>query len=133
MLVERIAKLIPEYQQMFADRGDVTPSDALEFHFYHLARYWSRLLGFSRNSTEPKGLLSSDLAACVQVASDCANRIIGNNSPIYDVWQNYRERWRGLLLVQSVSADDIEAVSSAFDECLAALKFDPWARGISNS
>ncbi len=48
MLAERARAMIPRYEKNFAERGGITPSDPLEFHLYHLARYWSRLVGFCR-------------------------------------------------------------------------------------
>ena len=67
-LSERVSDMIPRYEKLFAERGGITPADPLKFHLYHLARYWSRLVGFCRQDpSKPAGFIDGDLGACVQV------------------------------------------------------------------
>ena len=126
-LNERTAKMIPSYKQSFAERGGITPIDPLEFHFFHLARYWSRLAGFCRMNNTPEAVVNSDLGACVQFGSDFANDLIGADSPIYLQWQEYWKKTQSILHERPVTLADVESGSKLFDECLAVLKFDPWA------
>jgi hypothetical protein len=127
MLAERTASMIPKYKQMFVDRGGVTPTDPIKFHFYHLALYWSRLVGFCRQNPEkPEVWIDGDLGACVQVGSDFANDLINANSPIYNSWKEYRQREQSILHKRPVSITEIESTSKSFDECLAALNYNPW-------
>jgi hypothetical protein len=126
--LERVSAMIPRYEQLFAERSDVTPSDPLEFHLYHLARYWSRLVAFCRldpSSTEAR--INSDLGACVAVGSEFTHKMIGQESPIYQQWQGCWKQTQAVLYERPVSIDDVEAASTAFKDCLAVLKYDPWA------
>ena len=128
MLAERTALMIPKYKQLFAGRGGITPSDPIQFHFYHLARYWSRLVGFWRQDIQNlERFIDTDLGACVQVGSDFANELIDVNSLIYDRWKDYWNRLQSILHERPVSMVGIESASKSFDECAAALKYDPWA------
>ena len=120
--------MIPRYEKLFAERGGITPTDPLKFHLYHLARYWSRLVGFCRQApSKPAGFIDGDLGACVQVGSEFADRLIGSDSPIYASWQNYWTQTQAVLHQRPVTIDSVEAASKAFDVCVAELKYDPWA------
>ena len=127
MLAERVSATIPRYEKMFAERGDVTPSDPLEFHLFHLARYWSRLVGFSRQTpSKPEGWIDGDMGACIEVGSEFAHRLIGPSSPIRDQWQEYWRRKQAILHERPVTLVDVELASQSFDRCLVALNYDPW-------
>jgi hypothetical protein len=129
MRAERTATMIQNYKQSFTHRGGTTPSDPLEFHFYHLARYWSRLVGFCRQDTQkPEQSIDGDLGACVQVGSLFINELIDIDSPIYDPWQDYWKKWQSILRERPVSIAEIESASDLFNACTAALKYDPWAK-----
>jgi hypothetical protein len=127
-LSERVNALMPKYKEMFAERGGVTPSDPLEFHLNHLARYWSRLVGFCRqNPSRPEGFIESDLGSCIAVGSEFANELIGPTSPIHGRWQEYWKRTQAILHDRPVTIEDVEVASRIFDDCLAELKYDPWS------
>jgi len=122
LLADRVSAMIPGYEQMFAERGGITPSDPLEFHLYHLARYWSRLVGFcQQDPAKPASFINGDLGACVQVGSEFAHQLTGPNSPIYDQWQAYWMQTKAVLYYRPVTIEAVEAASKFFDECLAAL------------
>ena len=128
LLAERAGIMIPRYEKMLANRGGVTPSDPLTFHLYHLARYWSRLVGFCmQEPSKPASFIDSDLGACVQVGSEFAHKLIAADSPIYGVWQDYWTQTQEVLHQRPVSVHAVETASQTFDSCLAALKYDPWA------
>ncbi len=116
------------YEKMFGERGGIaTPSDPIEFHFFHLVRYWSRLVGFCKQCPERSdGFLNSSLGAYLQIASDFADKLIDANSPISVQWKEYRRREQSVLYGRPVSIADLEAASRAFDECLAVLNYDAW-------
>lgn len=127
-LSERVSGMIPHYEKRFAERGGSTPSDPLEFHLHHLARYWSRLIGFCRQSpSHPAACIDGDLGACVQVGSEFTNKMIEADSPIYGLWQDYWTQTQAVLHQRPVSIDAVEAAHRAFESCLAQLKYDPWA------
>ncbi|MBL9172363.1 MAG: hypothetical protein JNL10_02410 [Verrucomicrobiales bacterium] len=127
LLAERVSAMISGYEEMFAERGGVTPTDPLKFHLYHLARYWSRLVGFCRETPlKPEGWIDGDLGACVQVGSEFAHKLIQPDSPIYGSWQEYWVQTQAVLHQRPVSIDAVEAASQAFDACSAGLKYDPW-------
>jgi hypothetical protein len=120
--------MIPGYEQMFAARGGVTPTDPLEFHLYHLARYWSRLVGFCRQvPLKAEMWVDTDLGACVAVGSEFAKRLIGPSSSVYEQWREYWRQTQALLHKRPVTIEAVEEVSRTFDACLATLKYDPWA------
>ena len=120
--------MIPGYEKMLAERGGITPSDPLEFHLYHLARYWSRLVGFCRQDpSKPEGWIDGDLGACVEVGSEFAHKLIGPDSPIYGRWQEYWAQTQAVLHKRPVTIEAVEAASQIFDACLVGLKYDPWA------
>jgi hypothetical protein len=128
LLAERVRDMIPGYEKMFAQRGGITPSDPLRFHFYHLARYWSRLIGFCRQDpSKPHVWIDGDLGACVQVGSEFAHKLIGPDSPIYKLWQNYWMQSQEVLHQRPVTLGAVEAASRAFDACLIELRYDSWA------
>ncbi len=125
---ERVRTLTANYEKGFAERGGITPSDPLEFHLYHLARYWSRLTGFCRQ--EPSGTASfvdTDLGVCVEVGSEFAHKLIRQDSPIYSQWQNYWKQTQTMLHDRPATIEAVEAASRAFEASLVALKYDPWA------
>lgn len=127
LLSERVRNLISGYEAMFAKRGGITPNDPLKFHLYHLAIYWSRLVGFCRQDpSKPAAWIDSDLGACVQVGSEFANKLIDSDSAIYTSWQNYWGQMQEVLHQRPVTIDAIEATSRAFNACLGELKYDPW-------
>ena len=120
--------MIPGYEEMFAGRGGITPSDPLQFHLFHLARYWSRLVGFCRQDpSRPAAFIDTDLGACVQVGSDFAHKLIGADSPIYERWQEYWVLTQAVLHTRPVNIEAVEAASRTFDAFLAELTYDPWA------
>jgi hypothetical protein len=124
---ERIHGLIPRYEKLFAERGGSTPADPLEFHLFHLARYWSRLVGFCRQApSKPEAFIDTDLGVCVAVGTEFTHKLIEPSSPIYELWQNYWKRTQAMLHSRPVTIEDVEAASRTFDECLAELKYDPW-------
>ena len=127
LLAERVSAMLPHYEEMFAGSGGVTPSDPLKFHLYHLARYWSRLVGFCRQEPSmPEVFIETDLGACVQVGSEFAHKLIGPDSPIYRLWQDYWTQTQAVLHKRPVTIEAVEAASQAFDACVAELKYDPW-------
>jgi hypothetical protein len=129
LLAERVSATIPRYEKMFAERGGITPSDPLEFHLFHLARYWSRLVGFCRQKpSKPEDCIDSDLGACVVVGSDSAQKLIGPSSPIHEQWQEYWRRAQAILHERPVTLVDVELASQSFDRCLVALNYDPWGK-----
>ena len=131
-LAERVSDMIPRYAKHFAERGGVTPSDPLEFNLYHLARYWSRLVGFCRQTpSKPESCIDGDLGACVQVGSEFAHKLIGADSPIYRHWQDYWKQTQAMLHQRPVTIEAVEAASRAFDACVQDLKYDPWASQIT--
>ena len=98
LLAERTRAMIPGYEQMLKERGGITPSDPLEFHLYHLARYWSRLVGFCRQVPDkPETVIDTDLGACVAVGSDFAHNLINPDLPIFRCWQDYWSRTQAVL------------------------------------
>jgi hypothetical protein len=126
-LAERIGAIIPGYEKLLAERGNITPSDPLEFHLYHLARYWSRLVGFCRQyPLKPEVCIDGDLGACVAVASEFAHKLIEPSSTIHRLWQDYWTHTQAILHDRPVTIEDVEAASRKFDECLAELRYDPW-------
>ena len=127
LLAERVSDMIPRYEEIFAGRGGATPTDPLEFHLYHLARYWSRLVGFCRQDpSKPAAFIDTDLGACVQVGSEFVHKLIGPDSPIYGHWQGYWAQTQAMLHQRPVTIEAVEAASQAFDACVAGLKYDPW-------
>jgi hypothetical protein len=128
ILAERIRALAPLYDKMFAERGGVVPSDPLKFHLYHLALYWSRLVGFCRQDpSNPANWIEGDLGACVQIGSESANQLIGTGSPLYGLWQDYWSQTQAILHARPVTIEAVESASQAFNTCLAEAKYDPWA------
>ena len=128
LISERVSDMIPRYEKLFAERGGITPSDPLEFHLHHLARYWSRLLGFCRQyPSKPAEYIDGDLGACVQVGSEFAHKLIMADSPVYGRWQEYWTQTQSVLHKRPVSIDSVESAHRAFEACLGELKYDPWA------
>jgi hypothetical protein len=120
--------MIPRYEEIFATRGGVTPTDPLKFHLYHLARYWSRLVGFCRQEpSRPAGFIDGDLGVCVLVGSEFAHRLIGVDSPTYTHWQDYWAQTQAVLHRRPVTIEAVEAALQAFNTCLVDLRYDPWA------
>jgi len=126
-LAERTRGMIPRYEQLFRERGGITPSDPLLFHLYHLSRYWIRLVGFcKRVPDKPEIAVESDYGACLAVASEFTNRSIGPSSPVYDLWQDCWRRTQAVLHDRPVRLEDVEAAARSFDDCLSQLRYDPW-------
>jgi len=131
ILADKVRAMTPGYETMFAGRGGVTPTDPLQFHFYHLARYWSRLLGFcALDPSKPASFIDGDLGACIQVGSEFAHRLIGPNSPIYASWQIYWTQARAVLHQRPITLDAVKAASRAFEVCVTELKYDPWGNTV---
>jgi hypothetical protein len=127
-LAERTRAMIPGYEQMFSERGGTTPSDPLQFHLYHLARYWSRLVGFCRQVPDkPEAFIDTDLGACVAVGSEFAHKLIEPSLGVYERWQDYWRRTQVILHDRPVTLEGVEAASRAFNDCLSELKYDPWS------
>jgi hypothetical protein len=128
-LSERAVEMVPIYEKLFAERGRFMPADPLEYHLYHLVRYWSRLIGFCRqSSSDPRVLVEGDLGACIKVGSDFAHRLINSGSPIYEHWQKYWMQTKTVLNDRPVLMDQIESAVQALNECCSALKYDPWGK-----
>jgi hypothetical protein len=126
VLAERIAVMTPRYEQMFAERGDVAPTDPLEFHLYHLALYWQRLVGFcSQDPSKTEGIIDTDLGACVAVGSEFAHKLIDPRSPVVGQWQHYWNRAQIVLQKRPVTLQDVEAASQAFGNFLAEYGYNP--------
>lgn len=126
-LTDRISAMNPRYEELYMDRGDITPSDPLEFHLYHLARYWSRLVGFcEQDRQDPGGFIDSNLGACVAIASKFAQEMIAPTCPMYAQWQDYWRLTRRVLHERPVTMEDVEAARRAFEGCLTELNYDPW-------
>lgn len=127
-LEERVEKMTPSYLEMFAERGGVTPTEPLEFHLFHLARYWSRLIGFCRQTPDtPEGWINGDLGACVALGTRLAGQLIDSGSPIRNEWDEYFRQSNSILYQRPVSLDGVELACVLFDQCLSALQYDPWA------
>ncbi len=129
---EREAELVSAYNKSFAERGenaDILPDDPLEFHLYHLARYWGRLTGFCNNFNReyPEGYVEGDLGFCVKFGSECVDDIIAPSSPIYGKWREYCKHTQAIFDEKSVTTDQINLASGLFNECLSILSYDPWA------
>ena len=132
-LEERIATLTSNYGRMFEERGRfATPSDPLEFHLHHLARYWSRLGGFCRQTpSKPEGWIDGDLGACVAVGTEFADKLIVK-IPNFQLWQEYQIQTHAVLHVRPVTLEQVESALRAFDACLAGMKYGPWPIPTSN-
>ncbi len=119
--------MLHSYESMFASRGEVTPTDPLEFHLFHLARYWSRLVGFARNVGDGcNSLIEGDLGTAVRMGTDHTGRVIRETDVIGDLWTDYVERVETMLTLRPVSIETIERASEGFDKCLEAIGYDPW-------
>lgn len=130
-LEERVAKITSDYAVMFAERGDATPVDPLEFHLFHLARYWSRLVGFCRQTPDGVGAcLNGDLGACIQVGTKHVGQLIAAESKIAEEWETYTKQVHDLFHEQRPSLESVEEASATFDRCLAGIKYNPWANKI---
>ena len=117
------------YQEIFAEREEFGPTDPLEFHLYHLACYWGRLVGFCAHAPESfVQSIESDLGAYIQVASNHAARLITEDSPAEDIWQEYLTRTRAMLYERPVKFGAVQAASKQFDRVLVALNYDPRAK-----
>lgn len=125
-LAIRIRKVIPEYEEMFEERGGVTPTDPLQFHLYHLARYWCRLVGFCRQMPKsPEACIDGELGALVAVASEYSNALIGLDRRVGAVWAEYWSRAQTMLHERPVTIEDVERTSEIFEQVLSTLEFDP--------
>jgi hypothetical protein len=126
---DRLEIVRQNYAKHFAERGTFPSPDPLEFHLYHLACYWSRLLGFCRlPSTGIQAYIDGSLGACVKVGSEFADQLIGPESPIYEIWREYFRRTNSALNGSMPTLDDLETAHQLFTECLAGLNYDPWKR-----
>jgi len=127
-LKQRTEQMIPGYRRMFEERGDVTPIDPLEFHLYHLALYWSRLVGFCRmTQSSPEGWIDGDMGACIEVGTRFANDVVDSQPRIRDRWNDYRMKVDEILYQRPVTLHDVEEASTLFDQCLASIEYNPWA------
>ena len=127
-LAARTHAMTPGYEQMFNERGGITPADPLEFHLYHLARYWSRLIGFCRLvPVQRETAIETDLGACVAVGSEFAHKLILPEMRVYRLWREYWQRTQAILHDRPVTLADVELALGVFNDCLSELKFDPWA------
>jgi hypothetical protein len=124
-LSERACDLIPRYEELLAKHD----GDPLTFHLYHLALYWSRLIGFCKQyQSNPAVCIDGDLGACVKVGSEFIHKLIKADSPIYERWQEYWAQTQNVLNHRPVGIDAVEAAHKTFEKCLAELKYDPWAK-----
>jgi hypothetical protein len=112
---------------MFASRGEVTPADPLEFHLFHLARYWSRLGGFAGHVSDGcNSLIEGDLGIAVRMGTEQADRVIRDMDLIGDLWTDYVEQVETMMTLRPVSTETMERASAGFDRCLEAIGYDPW-------
>src|SRR5436190_1184935 len=126
-LAEKVRELTPGYAKMFAEGGGVSPADPLEFHLYHLARYWSRLVGFCRQTpSNCDHWIETGLGAYVQIGSDFADKLVNITSPVHANWKAYWSQMQAVLYQRPVTLAQIEATSQAFEACLRDFSYDPW-------
>ncbi|RYD24447.1 MAG: hypothetical protein EOP88_00125 [Verrucomicrobiaceae bacterium] len=116
-------EFVSSYEQIFEERGGVTPSDPLEFHLYHLAEYWGRLVGFSRVWPDsPGAFVKGGPGDGIRVANRFAAGVIEDSPAISEAWQTYVRLADVVLNEPTVSVIDVEAASEALDRCRAILK-----------
>jgi hypothetical protein len=126
---DRTFDMTARYEQMFASRDLTDWADGSRYHLYHPALYWSRLVGFCRlTPNECASWMDTELGACVAVGSNFVDPLIESNSAAFAPWQRYRRRLQSLFEDRSISLADVEEASKGYDECLAALEYDPWKR-----
>lgn len=114
------------YRQMFAERGGTTSSDSLEFHLYHLARYWSRLVGFCRlKPGPPEFWADGSMGIAIRIANRFTDPLVDSASPLIASWNSYKQLAEKVLH-RHVLLDDVEAASDAFDRFLAETGYSPW-------
>ena len=128
MLTERAKTIVPKYEENFSDRGGVTPTEPIEYHLYHLACYWSRILGFIRRTPgNSESLIEGNFGACIEVGNHFLAKSITPSSDMYRQWVTYSEMASVILYKRPVHDEDIELTFERFNECLAAVDYDPWA------
>ena len=120
-------EMLDSYESMFASRGEVTPTDPLEFHLFHLARYWSRIVGFAKVVGDGcDSLVEGDSGSLVRMATDQAGRVLREADLIPNLWTEYVDQLETMLTLRPVSVKVIERASDEFDKCLEAIGYDPW-------
>lgn len=120
-------ELAISYETMFAERGEFTPSDPLEFHLYHLARYWSRLVGFCRIMPgSPEIFADGAMGITIRVANRFMDPLVGAFPALVASWNSYNQLSERVLQRRVVLLNDVEAASEAFDRLLATASYDPW-------
>ncbi len=119
--------LLASYRENFSRRGEATPSAPLEYHLHHLARYWSRLSGFSRLTPGPHdSLADGGLGMAIGIGNRFADELIDSNSPVHASWATYMELATMVLRSRPLALADIESASAAFDQCLSRVGYNPW-------
>lgn len=114
------------YARMFTERGGVTPADPLEFHFYHLTTYWSRLVGFCRlKPGECAGWADGSMGMTMKIASRSADALIDSTSPILPSWNTYKQLAEIVLHHRPLTLGNVEDASDAFDRCRSEAGADP--------
>ncbi|RYD42225.1 MAG: hypothetical protein EOP85_11510 [Verrucomicrobiaceae bacterium] len=112
---------------MFDRRGEVTPSDPLEFHLYHLARYWSRIVGFIRQYPgDPERWMDGNGGQAIRIANGFTESAINPASKVLNEWQIYKVASDATFHKRPLSGDDIEKASAAFERFLVAAGYNPW-------
>jgi len=123
--VNRVEELRADYQRMFEQRGGATPSDPIEYHLFHLALYWSRLVGFCRMSpAKSAGFVDNDLGVCVTIGSEYVNKTIEASQPAYRNWHDCWHRTQKVLYERPVALGDVEDAVRSFNEFLSARGSD---------
>lgn len=124
-----VNEAISHFDQILAERGEMTPAEELDHHLRLLACYWNRMVGSSRMaSLELDRLTQSYLGAAVQVSSEHIHRVIGPDHPIHDLWQQYWWRTTTLLHRRPTTLELVENAHAAFEACLPGLNYEPRAK-----
>ena len=108
-----------------ANRENARVAD--EFHLFHLARYWSRIVGFAEVVGDGcDSLVEGDSGSLVRMATDQAGRVLREADLIPNLWTEYVDQLETMLTLRPVSVKVIERASDEFDKCLEAIGYDPW-------
>jgi hypothetical protein len=124
---DRLSRVRSQYDQNFRTRSDTSPTEPLEYHLYHLALYWSRLMGFcGSHPSDAAHWVDSDLGACVAVGTDVVSGTLGSLHPHRAGWSSYLALIHVVLNQSQVSFKEVEAASNAFSRFLELLGFVSW-------
>ncbi len=123
----RLSELRSQYEQNFRVRHDAALVEPLECHLYHLALYWSRLMGFcDLDRSDASGWVNSDLGACVAVGTEIVSEIIDAQAPCFEAWESYRTLTDAMLFNKTRSIEDVKAASKAFGHFLDLMGYVSW-------